>query len=562
MGISGLLPLVRDIERPAHVRELRGRTVAVDAYVWLHRGAYACAAELVATAASGAPGTPPVSPDRYCSFALSRIRLLRQHGVVPLLVFDGGRLPSKQHTEAARAAARRAAKDVAVAAVQSGDPAARELCSKAVDITPAMARALMDRLAHLGVDFLVAPYEADAQMAFLERVGLVDAVLSEDSDLLVYGTRLLLTKLQPDGSCIALSAQDLPRAKAPALGTGRAAAAQPLHDWASAAPNSSGDPHPCAPPWANTRQLKALTHLRHAALLSGCDYLPGLAGIGLRSAATLIRRYGSPARVVRHLMFEGKTCLPSPSDLDTSELCAAVGGGRSLHGADDAPPGRHQLSRVDAYLASFRRAELTFLHQRVWDPRDGGKLVCLAPLPAASPTEDPAVRAERARAEHTIGPWIEEGIARGIALGDLDPQTHEPLAAPVAFFRAAPRFSFDSGTSSRSSSSHPSFGFGSGSGSRPGTLSFYKPSAACYVSDPTPSRGQRTLGSFFTQRGESARPHHASPAHTKTPTPLKSTAPRPDGCTDTTPVPRASLRSRFFPKHKPAVETMQQQQQQ
>lgn len=32
------------------------------------------------------------------------------------------------------------------------------------------------------VKWIVAPYEADAQLAFLAREGLVDAVISEDAD--------------------------------------------------------------------------------------------------------------------------------------------------------------------------------------------------------------------------------------------------------------------------------------------------------------------------------------------------------------------------------------------
>jgi exonuclease-1 len=46
MGISGLLPLLKLIHRQRHLSEFAGETVAVDAYVWLHRGAYACASEL------------------------------------------------------------------------------------------------------------------------------------------------------------------------------------------------------------------------------------------------------------------------------------------------------------------------------------------------------------------------------------------------------------------------------------------------------------------------------------------------------------------------------------
>jgi exonuclease-1 len=37
------------------------------------------------------------------------------------------------------------------------------------------------------IDFIVAPYEADAQLCFLEKHGYVSAILTEDSDLLVFG---------------------------------------------------------------------------------------------------------------------------------------------------------------------------------------------------------------------------------------------------------------------------------------------------------------------------------------------------------------------------------------
>jgi len=47
MGISGLLPLLKSVQKPTHLSELAGKTIAIDAYVWLHRGAYACATDIV-----------------------------------------------------------------------------------------------------------------------------------------------------------------------------------------------------------------------------------------------------------------------------------------------------------------------------------------------------------------------------------------------------------------------------------------------------------------------------------------------------------------------------------
>jgi exonuclease-1 len=37
------------------------------------------------------------------------------------------------------------------------------------------------------VKFVVAPYEADAQLAYLCRLGEIQAVITEDSDLLAFG---------------------------------------------------------------------------------------------------------------------------------------------------------------------------------------------------------------------------------------------------------------------------------------------------------------------------------------------------------------------------------------
>ena len=46
MGITGLLPVLKSITVQVHVAEYSGSKVAVDAYGWLHKGAYCCAQEL------------------------------------------------------------------------------------------------------------------------------------------------------------------------------------------------------------------------------------------------------------------------------------------------------------------------------------------------------------------------------------------------------------------------------------------------------------------------------------------------------------------------------------
>lgn len=46
MGIQGLLPLLKSIMVPIHIKELEGCSVAVDTYSWLHKGALSCSTQL------------------------------------------------------------------------------------------------------------------------------------------------------------------------------------------------------------------------------------------------------------------------------------------------------------------------------------------------------------------------------------------------------------------------------------------------------------------------------------------------------------------------------------
>ena len=50
------------------------------------------------------------------------------------------------------------------------------------------------------MQFIVAPYEADVQLAYLSINGRVDAVVTEDSDLVVYGAKRIFLKMDKHGA--------------------------------------------------------------------------------------------------------------------------------------------------------------------------------------------------------------------------------------------------------------------------------------------------------------------------------------------------------------------------
>ena len=68
-------------------------------------------------------------------------------------------------------------------------------CEGAIKISADMISRLMTALSEMKIQFCVAPFEADAQLAYLCRIGWVHAVISEDSDLRCPGDRKQLNPL-------------------------------------------------------------------------------------------------------------------------------------------------------------------------------------------------------------------------------------------------------------------------------------------------------------------------------------------------------------------------------
>lgn len=132
--------------------------------------------------------------------------MLQKYKVNPILVFDGGPLPMKAYREEQRAQKRTESRKKADEFMQMNAQSAHlstsalSHMSKSADVTPEMAYMLIEALRRENVEFIVAPYEADAQLAYLDRIGKVAAVISEDSDLLLFGIKKVLFKMDKFGS--------------------------------------------------------------------------------------------------------------------------------------------------------------------------------------------------------------------------------------------------------------------------------------------------------------------------------------------------------------------------
>ncbi|OMO82801.1 XPG/Rad2 endonuclease [Corchorus olitorius] len=142
MGIQGLLPLLKSIMVPIHIKDLEGCSVAIDTYSWLHKGALSCSTELC----------KGLRTSRHIEYCMHRVNLLRHYGVKPVLVFDGGLLPMKIEQENKRARARKENLTRAIEHEACGNSSAAYECyQKAVDISPSIAHELIMSLSGMGL---------------------------------------------------------------------------------------------------------------------------------------------------------------------------------------------------------------------------------------------------------------------------------------------------------------------------------------------------------------------------------------------------------------------------
>ena len=259
MGVF-LTPIV--IRHPTTLAALRGRSVAVDGNLELYQ---------FLSVIRSREGEPLKDSRGRITSHLSGLiyrttRLVADYDIRPVFVFDGPPPDLKREEIRKRQEAREKSQREYAVAIAAGDRA--RAWSKAV-MTSRLTRAMVDEakalLRLLGIPWLQAPSEGEAQAAHLAQRGNVWAAGSKDYDSLLFGAPRLLRFLAVG------SAEFLPS-------VGRSRAVPPeLLDL--------------------EENLTALgltrDQLIDAALLIGTDFNEGVKGIGPKTAVRRIREWGS-----------------------------------------------------------------------------------------------------------------------------------------------------------------------------------------------------------------------------------------------------------------------------
>ncbi|MBW0466196.1 hypothetical protein O181_005911 [Austropuccinia psidii MF-1] len=275
MGIKGLSPLINDLAPNAvtqsDIKTLFGRKVAIDASMSIYQF-------LIAVRQQDGQQLMNDSGETTSHLMGLFYRTIRMvdNGIKPAYVFDGKPPAMKAGVLAKRLERREEAKEAGEEAKETGTVEELDkLSRRTVKVTKEHNEECRRLLTLMGIPWVIAPCEAEAQCAELCRGGLVYAAGSEDMDTLTFGAPLLLRHLTFSEA-----------RKLPILTLNLEKVLQGLE--------------------------LTMEQFIEFCVLCGCDYVEPLRGVAAKTALKLIKEHGSIDSVVNHLREASKN--PPPED--------------------------------------------------------------------------------------------------------------------------------------------------------------------------------------------------------------------------------------------------------
>lgn len=279
MGILGLAKLIGDYAASAvkenEIKNYFGRKIAIDASMSIYQFLIAVRQEgSVLTNADGE------TTSHLMGIFYRTIRMV-ENGIKPLYVFDGKPPEMKSGELAKRQEKRQEAQKSLEKAEEDGDIENIDKFSRRlVKVTKQHNEDCKHLLKLMGIPYVEAPCEAEAQCAVLVKAGKVYGVATEDMDGLTFGATTLLRHM-----------------------TFSEARKMPIKEFSL--------PRVLAELEFTQDQFIDLC------ILLGCDYCESIRGIGPKRAVELLRQHGNLEKLIKSL---DKKKYPVPDDWPYEEV--------------------------------------------------------------------------------------------------------------------------------------------------------------------------------------------------------------------------------------------------
>ncbi|MCD1296360.1 flap endonuclease-1 [Methanocella sp. CWC-04] len=265
MGVD-LSDLVKT--REIELKELNGKIIAIDAFNTLYQ---------FLSIIRQQDGSP-LTDDRgnvtsHLSGIIYRVTNLIEEGIKPVFVFDGKPPVFKAETIKARVEVREAAKQMYEAAKAAGSADAYKYAMASTSINAQIVQDSKELLGYMGIPYILAPSEGEAQASYMVKKGSADYVGSQDYDSLLFGAPKFVRNIAITGK------RKVPRK------------------------NIYVDVKPEVIEFQEVLDQLEITRsqLIDLAILVGTDYNPGIYKVGPKTALKLVKKHDNMESILTEL---------------------------------------------------------------------------------------------------------------------------------------------------------------------------------------------------------------------------------------------------------------------
>jgi flap endonuclease-1 len=224
------------------VKHLANKTVAVDASIWMYQGKCAI------LGSSGEIKNSKGVDVSLITAIFNRVVYLLKCNMKPIFIFDGKPPKFKNETLQQRTDLKAKAKLRLANNDYTDETEKNKLSQRTCKITNSDIKLFKELLKKLGIPYITAQHEADSQCAALFQAKEIDYIISDDSDMIVFGGNKVIRNFKSSTNTVEVFDMDTF--------------------------------------YKNTHLTQK--DIVDITLLLGCDYYPGIKGIGIKKIIKLI----------------------------------------------------------------------------------------------------------------------------------------------------------------------------------------------------------------------------------------------------------------------------------
>jgi exonuclease-1 len=150
MGIGDLLVILRHLFKEKQLSDFKDKRIGIDGYCWLHKAVYCDNMDLAFNENSTG----------FIYFIKNKLNKMIKAGCIPVMIFDGDKLPIKNAEESEREYKRDIKRKEAYKLLEENRVEEAKLkMTTSIDINHEMVLKMVPMLEELDVEYIFAPYE-------------------------------------------------------------------------------------------------------------------------------------------------------------------------------------------------------------------------------------------------------------------------------------------------------------------------------------------------------------------------------------------------------------------